>query len=74
MPPNQAISHAHEPTTVINFVEGTRFTPSKAKQHSSVYRHLMPPKAAGLSLALAGLGDQFEKIVNVTLDYPDNSE
>ena len=64
----------HEPTTVINFVEGTRFTPGKAKQNRSAYQHLMTPKAAGLSLALAGLGEQFEKIVNVTLDYPDNRE
>lgn len=64
----------HEPTTVINFVEGTRFTPGKAKQGASPYQHLMPPKAAGLSLALAGLGEQFEKVVNVTLNYPDNSQ
>lgn len=62
----------HEPTTVINFVEGTRLTPEKARQVRSPFQHLMPPKAAGLSLALAGLGEQFEKIVNVTLAYPDN--
>ena len=65
---------ADEPTTVINFVEGTRFSPEKARMTKSPYQHLMPPKAAGLSLALAGLGEQFEKIVNVTLAYPDNSE
>ncbi|MFC3912804.1 acyltransferase [Pseudaeromonas sharmana] len=64
---------AHLPTTVINFVEGTRFTPQKARQSRSTFQYLMPPKAAGLSLALAGLGEQFEKIVNVTLDYPDCS-
>lgn len=62
------------PTTVINFVEGTRFTPDKAREARSPYQHLMQPKAAGLSLALAGMGDQFEKIVNVTLDYPDSSQ
>ena len=65
---------ADEPTSVINFVEGTRFSPEKARMTKSPYQHLMPPKAAGLSLALAGLGEQFEKIVNVTLAYPDNSE
>ena len=64
----------HEPTTVINFVEGTRYTPEKASSSRSPFRHLMPPKAAGLSIALAGLGEQFEKIVNVTLDYPDNQQ
>ncbi len=65
---------AHLPTTVINFVEGTRFTTDKARQSRSPFNHLMPPKAAGLSLALAGLGEQFEKIVNVTLDYPDSPD
>lgn len=60
------------PTTVINFVEGTRFTAEKAREARSPYQHLMQPKAAGLSLALAGMNEQFEKIINVTLDYPDS--
>lgn len=64
----------HMPTTMINFVEGTRFTPEKAKSTRSPYQHLMSPKAAGLSLALSGLGDQFEKIINVTLNYPDSQD
>jgi len=62
------------PTTVINFVEGSRFTPEKKIELKSPYDHLLPPKPAGLAMAINVLGDQFEKIVNVTMAYPDNEE
>ncbi len=62
------------PTTVINFVEGSRFTPEKREQTKSPYQHLLTPKPAGLAMAINVLGEQFEKIVNVTLAYPDNEE
>ena len=62
------------PTTVINFVEGSRFTPEKKVELKSPYDHLLPPKPAGLAMAINVLGDQFEKIVNVTMAYPDNEE
>ena len=35
----------------------------------SPHRHLLPPKAAGLSFALNAMGDQFAGIVNVTIAY-----
>ncbi|MCU0923679.1 MAG: acetyltransferase, partial [Burkholderiaceae bacterium] len=41
------------PTTVINFVEGTRFTPAKQAAQQSPYRHLLKPKIGGLGIALA---------------------
>lgn len=62
------------PTTVINFVEGSRFTPQKRAETKSPYQHLLTPKPAGLAMAINVLGEQFEKIVNVTLAYPDNQE
>ena len=40
------------PTSVINFVEGTRFTPAKHAQQASPYRHLLKPKIGGLGIAL----------------------
>ncbi|MGY3902606.1 acyltransferase [Aeromonas lusitana] len=64
----------HIPTTVINFVEGTRFTEPKRDAARSPYRHLMPPKAAGLAFTLAAMGEQFDSLINVTISYPDNSE
>ena len=58
------------PTSVINFVEGTRFTPAKHARQSSPYRHLLKPKIGGIGIALATLGPQFEALLDVTLVYP----
>jgi 1-acyl-sn-glycerol-3-phosphate acyltransferase len=58
------------PTSVINFVEGTRFTPAKQAQQKSPYRHLLRPKIGGLGIALATMGEQFEALLDVTIVYP----
>lgn len=60
------------PTTIVNFVEGSRFTEEKRQQTHSPYQHLLPPKAAGIAMALNVLGSQFDKLLNVTLCYPEN--
>ncbi|MBJ3816047.1 acyltransferase [Shimwellia pseudoproteus] len=60
------------PTTIVNFVEGSRFTPEKHHQTRSTYQNLLPPKAAGIAMALNVLGEQFDKLLNVTLCYPEN--
>lgn len=57
------------PVTMVNFLEGTRFTPAKRDAKGSPYRNLLRPKAAGLSFALNAMGDQFAGIVDVTLCY-----
>lgn len=62
------------PTTVINFVEGSRYTSQKSAESNSPFQHLLTPKPAGLAMAIQVLGAQFETIVNVTLAYPDNTE
>lgn len=62
------------PTTIVNFVEGSRFTEQKKIQTSSPYQNLLPPKSAGIALALNVLGSQFDRILNVTLYYPDNEQ
>jgi 1-acyl-sn-glycerol-3-phosphate acyltransferase len=61
------------PTSVINFVEGTRFTPAKQAQQASPYRHLLKPKIGGLGVALATMGEQFEVMLDVTIAYPDGT-
>ena len=61
------------PTTIVNFVEGSRFTEDKQRQTRSPYRNLLPPKAAGIAMALNVLGAQFDKLLNVTLCYPENN-
>jgi len=58
------------PTTVINFVEGTRFTPAKQAAQQSPFRHLLKPKIGGLGIALAAMGEQFEALLDVTIVYP----
>lgn len=60
------------PTTIVNFVEGSRFTEAKKIKTQSPYRHLLAPKAAGIAFTLSALGNQFDKVLNVTLLYPDN--
>ncbi|MGY4827553.1 acyltransferase [Sphaerotilaceae bacterium SBD11-9] len=61
------------PTSVINYVEGTRFTPQKQAQQKSPYKHLLKPKVGGLGVALATMGEQFEALLDVTLVYPNGA-
>ncbi|WP_312745867.1 acyltransferase [Cedecea neteri] len=61
------------PTTIVNFVEGSRFTAEKKKQTRSPFNYLLPPKAAGIAMAMNVLGKQFDKMLNVTLCYPENN-
>jgi len=58
------------PTSVMNFVEGTRFTPGKHAAQHSPYRHLLKPKAGALALSLNVLGDRFDSMIDVTIVYP----
>lgn len=59
------------PTTVINFVEGSRFTPEKHRLRQSPYQQLLPPKAGGIAFTLAAMGELFTSILDVTIVYPD---
>ena len=52
-------------------LEGTRVTQAKIKNQNSPYKHLIKPKAGGMALSLALLGEQFDKILNVTVIYPE---
>jgi len=58
------------PVSVLNFLEGTRFTRAKHDRQNSPYRHLLLPKAGGIAFALSAMGDRFSEILNVTLVYP----
>ncbi|MBF0276261.1 MAG: acyltransferase [SAR324 cluster bacterium] len=57
------------PTTVINFPEGTRYRPAKAKAQNSPYHHLLLPRAGGAALALYSMGEYFTAALNVTIAY-----
>ncbi len=58
------------PVSVMNFMEGTRFTEAKRQRRKSPYRHLLPPKAGGTAFALAAMGDIFDRFLDVTIFYP----
>ncbi|MDK2776341.1 MAG: acyltransferase [Pseudomonadota bacterium] len=59
------------PTSVMNFLEGTRLTESKHQNQESPFKHLLKPKAGGLAFAIQALGDKFSALTNVTIYYPD---
>ncbi|PID39265.1 MAG: acyltransferase [Proteobacteria bacterium] len=58
------------PVSVMNFVEGTRFTREKHARQKSPYAHLLRTKAGGIAFVLAAMGDKFQHIVDVTIAYP----
>ncbi len=60
----------HAPAAILNFVEGTRFTPAKHARGGAEFRHLLPPKAGGLAFAASAMGAQLKGLVDVTIVYP----
>lgn len=62
----------HQPTTIINFVEGTRFTKEKHQRQKSNFKHLLTPKPSGIAFTIQAMGEQFDKVLLVTLIYPKN--
>jgi len=59
-----------KPVSIMNFLEGTRFSSSKHRQQDSPYNHLLRPKSGGIAFVLAAMGDQIQNILNVTIVYP----
>ncbi len=57
------------PISVINFVEGTRFTPQKHHSQQSPYQHLLKPKAGGIGFVMGSMGLQMRQLLLVTLAY-----
>ncbi len=61
----------HIPISVMNFVEGTRYTEAKAERQQSPYANLLKPKSGGVGTVLSILGEQMHKVVDVTIAYPE---
>ncbi len=57
------------PTSVINFMEGTRFTAIKHQQQASPYQHLLKPKSGGIGVVLGSMGNQVQQLLLVTIAY-----
>ena len=58
------------PVSVLNFLEGTRYTTAKHADKQSPFTHLLPPKNGGLAFVLGELGNQIDQIVDVSIAYP----
>ena len=61
----------HKPVSVMNFMEGTRFTEEKSQKQSSPYQGLLKPKSGGVGFVLTVMGEQLHKVVDVTIHYPE---
>lgn len=58
------------PVSILNFLEGTRFSEEKRSAQKSNFRNLLMPKAGGVGTILGLMGDQFDAIIDVTIFYP----
>lgn len=61
----------YTPVSIMNFLEGTRFTQEKHKQQKSPYKHLLKPKSAGIAYAMNIMNEHIDTLVDVTIHYPD---
>jgi len=58
------------PVSIMNFVEGTRFTPAKHARQGEAYRHLLRPKAGGVAFVLEAMGGALHSVLDATIAYP----
>lgn len=63
-----------QPVSVMNFVEGTRFSPIKHQAQGSKFHHLLLPRAGGVAFVLGAMGDCLHHVLNVTIVYPDGAD
>ena len=61
---------SYTPVSVMNFVEGSRFTPGKHARQKSPYTHLLAPKAGGVAFVLQAMGEMLQALVDVSIVYP----
>ena len=59
------------PVSIVNYLEGTRFTEAKHQKQESPYQHLLKPRAGGISYVLGALGEQVRTLLNITICYHD---
>ena len=58
------------PVSIVNFVEGTRFSEAKHAQQQSDFARLLKPRAGGTAFVLNAMGETLDTVVDVTLVYP----
>ena len=58
------------PVSILNFMEGTRFTKEKRISTGSEYNHLLHPRSGGVAFVLGAVGDKLHGILDLTIAYP----
>lgn len=60
--------------SILNFLEGTRFTAKKHAQQQSPFKSLLKPKTGGVAFVIDAMGPQFKGFLDVTLYYPEGAQ
>lgn len=58
--------------SIINFFEGTRFTPAKYKKQQSPFKHLLKPKAGGAAFTIQAMDGAIKQLVCCAIVYPEH--
>ena len=66
--------YRNQPVMILNFLEGTRFTPAKHDRQQSPYRRLLKPRAGGFAFTIAALGQRLNSLLDVTIVYPEGAK
>src|SRR5208337_2377268 len=61
------------PVTIMDFLEGTRFTTAKREKENSPFTYLLKPKPGGMAVVLCALGLRLHSILDVTIVYPEGT-
>ncbi len=59
------------PVSMMNFMEGTRFSEAKHARQHSPYRNLLKPRVGGLGQVFYSFNHKLESLIDVTIVYPD---
>ncbi len=68
------LRYQHMPVTILNFLEGTRFTPQKHQKQHSEYKYLLNPKLGGFAYAINAMDKKINHVLDVTIIYPEGRQ
>jgi 1-acyl-sn-glycerol-3-phosphate acyltransferase len=61
------------PVSVLNFLEGTRFTRKKHENQQSPFKYLLKPRSGGTALVMNVLAQEIDCLIDITIVYPDSA-
>lgn len=64
------VGFKNHPTSILNFIEGTRRTAEKLSKQADDYQYLLRPKVGGLGYVVEGMHGHLHKLLDVTIIYP----